>query len=460
MNTNYKEAPNSNFHKTVYIRSIMGQIACGYALGIAGTAVVEAKGVLGLNAFWVGLLGAGTLIGLGGSFFIGNLADRIGRSKLLLINMILLSLLTVLHLFVSNVGLILIIRIAIGLCIAIEYSLSGTVLAEWLPKKKAPAKISHFLIFWTIGYVASFAAGLVMSNMGTDFHIIFASSVVLSGMAAIYRLVARVPESPCWLASVGRLEEANDIVARTLGPEYHVIVAEASDEEEQKVTIRELFGKKYRNNTLIGGIFYACQVFPFYGVSLFLPILVSKMDMGGDNASNIIYDVFCLGGALIGTAICCKISRRFFLISTFFGSAIALMVMIIGQYVSMTLTIIAFAVYALVMSIAMVLEWPYPTELFDDRARGTGVGIVVALSRIGAALGTFLLPILVSCIGATGSLLVCAGVLLIGGVACFIMAPETNHKFIKKAELKRQKRIEKLDADAGTLKFLIANRAG
>ena len=30
----YKEAPNSDFHKTVYIRSIMGQIACGHALGI------------------------------------------------------------------------------------------------------------------------------------------------------------------------------------------------------------------------------------------------------------------------------------------------------------------------------------------------------------------------------------------------------------------------------------------
>ena len=58
MKTNYREAPYSKFHTMLYLCAILGQIACGYALGIAGTAVTQAQDKLGLTTFWVGLLGA------------------------------------------------------------------------------------------------------------------------------------------------------------------------------------------------------------------------------------------------------------------------------------------------------------------------------------------------------------------------------------------------------------------
>ena len=40
---NYKEAPYSKFHKMLFLCAVLGQIACGFALGIAGTAVTEGK---------------------------------------------------------------------------------------------------------------------------------------------------------------------------------------------------------------------------------------------------------------------------------------------------------------------------------------------------------------------------------------------------------------------------------
>lgn len=123
MKTNYREAPYSKFHTMIYLCAILGQIACGYALGIAGTAVTQAQDKLGLTTFWVGLLGAGTLIGLGGSLFIGNIADKIGRSKLLLVDMVLFTLFSILQLFTSSVGVLMALRIGIGLCIAVELPL-------------------------------------------------------------------------------------------------------------------------------------------------------------------------------------------------------------------------------------------------------------------------------------------------------------------------------------------------
>lgn len=427
---NYKEAPNSKFHKTLFLCAFLGQIACGYALGIAGTAVTQAKDILGLNAFWIGFLGAGTLIGLAGSLVVGNIADKIGRSRLLLVDMTFFTIFSVAQFFTSNVGVLMALRILIGLCIAIEYTVGSTIISEWFNAKEAPLYLSKFVIYWTFGYVVSFFAGLVMSNMNTDYHIIFASSAIPGIIVAVVRIVCGMPESPSWLASVGRIDEANKLAESKLGSGYMVIAEEKKS--ESKVSVAELFGPKYRKNTMVGGMFYACQVFPYFGVGIFLPILIGQLNMGDANTSNIIYDVFCMAGAFIGTWLCEKISRRKFLTSTFFGAAIALFIMIIGQNISIIITIIAFAAYAMIMSIAVVMEWPYPPELFDDRVRGTGVGVVVAFSRVGAALGTFLLPILMEIIGGTGTLIVCAVILVLGGVVCQLFAPETSAKFLDK----------------------------
>lgn len=425
---NYKEAPFSEFHRLLFTCAFLGQIACGFALGIAGTAVTQAQGKLGLSTFWVGLLGAGTLIGLAGSLVVGNLSDKIGRSRLLLADMALFTVFSVLQFFTSSVGALMALRILIGLCIAVDYTVGSTIISEWFDPKTAPSYLSKFVIYWTFGYVASFFAGLVMSNLNTDYHIIFASSAVPGAVAAIVRIVSGMPESPSWLASVGRADEANKLISEKFGSEYKVIVEKKK--EEKKASVAELFGPRYRRNTLVGGMFYACQVFPYFGVGIFLPILIAQLNMGDSNTSNIIYDVFCLAGAFAGTWLCERLSRRKFLTTTFFGAAIALFVMIIGQSISMMITLIAFAAYAMIMSIAVVMEWPYPPELFDDRVRGTGVGIVVAFSRIGAALGTFLLPILMERIGATGTLIVCAVILVVGGLVCQFFAPETSARFI------------------------------
>lgn len=430
MKTNYQEAPLGAFHLRLYIAIILGQIACGYALGIAGTAVTQAQAELGLSTFWVGLLGAGTLIGLGGSFVIGNLSDKLGRSRLLVLGMVLFSILSILQYFTSNVVLLLILRIGLGLCIAIDYTVGSTIISEWLPRDKSSIYLSRFIIFWTSGFVASFFAGLLMSNLQVDFHLILVSSALPGILAAGVRIIGGVAESPIWLASVGRKEEAQALVQDHLGPEYGVFQDPSLGQEQEEVSVSELFQPEYIKNTIVGGTFYACQVFPFFGVSIFLPILVDQMNMGSPNASSILYDIFCLAGAFVGTYYFNRVSRRFFLTSTFYVSGAALLIMILFRNGPMAVTLIAFSVFALTMSVSTVIENPYPPELFNDRMRGAGVGVVVAISRVGAAAGTFLLPILVESIGIYGALGVCMAILFVGGVVCQLWAPETslNHQ--------------------------------
>ena len=85
----------------------------------------------------------------------------------------------------------------------------------------------------------------------------------------------------------------------------------------------------------------------------------------------------------------------------------------------------AFLVFALCNSAANDLVGVYPNELFPTHLRTTAVGIAAASSRIGAAIGTFLLPIGIDTIGTGPSMLVGAGFCVVGAVVCQVYAPET-----------------------------------
>lgn len=108
---NYKKAPLMPIHLRVFMAVVLGQIACGFALGISGTALSNASKYITINDLWTGLIGAGSLIGLAGSILIGRLSDKIGRRKLLMLNMYILGILSLMQLLTNNLPTLFIIRV-------------------------------------------------------------------------------------------------------------------------------------------------------------------------------------------------------------------------------------------------------------------------------------------------------------------------------------------------------------
>jgi len=68
----------------------------------------------------------------------------------------------------------------------------------------------------------------------------------------------------------------------------------------------------------------------------------------------------------------------------------------------------------------------YLPELFPTELRASGIGLAVAASRVGSALATFLLPVVVADFGVRAALGACVVVLAIGGIVCALYAPETR----------------------------------
>lgn len=426
----YKKAPLMPIHMRVFMAIILGQITCGYALGISGTALSNATRYIQINDLWTGLIGAGALIGLAGSIVIGRLSDKIGRRKLLMINMYILAGLTLLHLTTNNFLFTFIIRIGIGLMIAIDYTVGNALLTEWLPKGEDSKRQSHLLIYWTLGFIASYVVGTYLTGFGKHtWQIILATGAIPALITAIFRSVFRLPASPSWLASQGKIKTANKVLRKHMGRKWVIPKGLLKrNKNNQNISWGILFSKKYLRRTLVGGIFYACQAFSFFGISIFLPILLKGMGINDPKISGIIYNGGILVGVSFGILIFNQISRRMFLISNFLISAILIGILALVPLNSQ-LQLLIFTIFAIVLSSGLVLDYPYPTELFDIKIRGTGVGTCITISRIGAAAGTFLLPILTHNGGANLAMLVCGGVLLFSFIVCLIWAPETSPQF-------------------------------
>ncbi|EEW68436.1 MFS transporter [Lactobacillus helveticus] len=424
-------------HLRVMIAVVLGQIACGYALGISGTALSNVAKYINISNLWTGLIGAGSLIGLAGSLLIGRLSDKIGRRKLLMSNMYILAGLTLLHLLTANLLLTFIIRIGIGLMIAVDYTVGNSLLTEWLPKDEDSKRQSHLLIYWTIGFILSYIAGTLITGFSAyTWQVILATGAVPAIITALFRSFFPLPASPTWLASKGKVKKANKIISKHMGRKWRLPkrFMKKKKKTPKNISWAILFSKKYLRRTLVGGIFYACQAFSFFGISIFLPILLSSMNITDSNISGIIYNGGMFVDVLFGIFIFNRISRRAFLVGNFLTSAVLFGIFALVPGLNSMVKLTIFTIFAIILSSGLVLDYPYPTELFDIKVRGTGVGTCITISRFGAAACTFLLSVLTNVGGAKLAMLVCAIVLLFAFIVCLIWAPETLPKFMKKEQ--------------------------
>lgn len=425
---NFEEAPFTAFHKRVIGGGMLGQYTDGYILGSIGIAMSLATDQLGLTSYWLGIIGAGSLIGLMvGSFLIGPLADRIGRRLIFLTTMFVFCLASFLQFFVDSASQLLILRLILGLAIGADYAVGITMVSEWTPARSRGRVLSFLMVMWVSGYVSAYLAGFFLQFVGENgWRWILLSSVVPSVVALYVRW--GTPESPSWLAGKNRMKEALEIIHKYIGKEYTMF--KPSKKSESSGRWRDLFSPKWRTNTMVGSVFFACQVIPYFAISIFLPRLLEALKLDNPYASGIVYNIFLFIGVLFGMWVINKISRRIFLVGSFYICAAALMLMTIWGNMPPLYALGCLSIFSLVISAASVLEFAYPPELFPTELRASGVGFCVGASRIGGAMGTFLLPVVMDAFGTSVALFGCFLSLIIGGIVCQLYAPETNPDFM------------------------------
>lgn len=421
----FDEAPLRRLHIKAAAGGMGGQFSDGYILGLIGIAMILATTPLGLSTYWQGLIGSASLIGiLVGSLLIGPLADRIGRQGVYKWTMAVFCIVSVMQFFVTSPEQLFVLRLIMGIALGADYVVGISLVSELVPRRYRSRLLSMMMVAWVAGFSSAYAIGYLLQQIGGEdaWRWILFSSAMPALLVFIVRL--GTPESPLWLVNKGRQEEARQIVRNTLGDDIHLPPPSTGVE---KASWLHLFSRKWIRNTLVGATFYTCQVIPYFAMSMFIPRVLETLNVEDGYASGIVYNVFLLLGSILGLLIINRISRRAFLTGSFYITSAALLILATWSNMPAVMVVSLFAIFACVLAGAGVLEFAYTPELFPTELRASGVGFVVAASRLGGAGGTFVLPILMDSYGTQVALGGCVAALLLGGIICQIWAPETSH---------------------------------
>jgi putative MFS transporter len=120
------------------------------------------------------------------------------------------------------------------------------------------------------------------------------------------------------------------------------------------------------------------------------------------------------------------LGRRPLLIHSFLWSGLALLGLGLFPNASSGAIMALFAAYAVFIGGTQILQWVYPNELFPTEIRGSAVGLASSLSRIGAAVGTYLVPLALTSLGIGTTMIIAAAITLVGLLVSLAWAPETR----------------------------------
>ncbi|WP_444633965.1 MFS transporter [Cupriavidus oxalaticus] len=405
-----------------------GMLIDGFVLGCIGIVMPAITKDLQLSVAWQGLIGASALIGI----FIGGplggwLADKVGRRPMFTIDLAIFLIGSIAQFFVTDAMQLFVVRVLMGIAVGADYSIGWPLLAEFSPARLRGKLLAVLELAWYVGFLISYAVGYALTVSSTaSWNVILGLSTIPTVIVFLMRL--GTPESPRWLMSKGRTAEAKALAAEYMEQD------EQSDLQSQKAIGKQGFGRlfsaDYIKATSFVSIFWVCNVTPYFAIGAFAPIVLERLGLEEGLTGGLVLNGVAVLGTIIAVMFIERVGRRKLAIPPFFISAIALLCVALFANVSPTLILICFFTFSLVNAISTTLTGVYPGEVFPTEIRGVGVGFATAFSRVGAAAGTFLLPLVIDSYGVGAAMLIAAGISLVGGIVSYFLAPETKGKLL------------------------------
>lgn len=187
-------------------------------------------------------------------------------------------------------------------------------------------------------------------------------------------------------------------------------------------------------STAFSSIFFTCLVAPYFAIFTFAPQVFSSLGFHDPKISIIASNAVAFLGSVAGMLVIERSGRRPLLLASFWVMVVTTVVIGVFGSAPVAILLACFVGFAFFNAISGDLTGVYPAEIFPSELRGQGVGFSAAMSRIGAAGGTFLLPLGIAHLGIGTSLLIAAGVCAVGLVVTYMWAPETTDLTLTEAE--------------------------
>jgi putative MFS transporter len=434
-NVSIEDVPLNGFHQLLSVRSGGGWVLDGYVLSIIGVAMVPLSSALELSSFWQGMIAASALLGIFfGGVLGGLLTGQLGRQKLYFFGPTIFVLCSVAQFWADSGVALFFFRFLIGVGVGFEYPVAGSLLVEFMPKKYRGPRLAMLTILWFAGAALAYIVGNMVLDSGRPdaWRLVLASPAAIGVVLLLLRI--GTPESPRWLLSKGRTAEAERVIRKVYGPSFSLRNL-PEQPAEKKVSLLSLLHSGYGKRMFFVSVFWSCSVIPVFAVYAFAPTVLQALNLKGAWASygSVAITLLFVVGCIIATRLINVIGRRSMLIHSFLWSGLALLGLGVFSDGAELLVLVLFGAYAVFIGGAQVLQLVYPNELFPTEIRSAAVGMGASLSRIGAAVGTWLVPISLQSIGIGNTMFAAAGVTLLGLLVSLALAPETRSLSLQEA---------------------------
>ena len=345
-----------------------------------GTAAAKAA-----SQYWTGVLTSVLLLSWAtGGVLFGRLADRIGRTRTLLLTMMLYALGTASCAFAPNIGVLLLCRVIGGLGIGGEWAAGAAMVAEVVPERR---RVEAGALLYTSAPCGLFLATFVVHEIArvlypghpeVSWRYIFLCGLIPAAFALLVRLFVREPE---------RWKSATD---RATPPR-----------------LSELFDGPNRRLTLSGFIPALTVLITWWSCNAFIPGVATGLAQEtahgeglGKLATSALAEDWKLiatnafnWGGLIGTLLTIPAAKRLGrrpMFAVYFVLSAAALFLTFGLPLAPHARLYGYFFIGLTVFGVFGAFTYYLPELFPTRLRATGAGFCYNIGRVIAAAGPFL----------------------------------------------------------------------
>lgn len=441
---------------TLYFFGALGGILFGYDLGvIAGILVILAK-AWHLSAFTKGAVTASLSVGaMLGAALAGRLADRIGRRYTIMSAAFIVIIGTVACMLAGDVTAMVVARGVIGLGIGCSSATVPTYLSELAPARLRGAMASLNQIFIVAGILIAFLVDYWMAATN-DWRGMFAGALVPA--AILLAGLVFLPETPRWLLSAGREDEARAVLAAThRGEDLDGEVASIREviriDGEQRGRVRDLWAPWVRPMLVVALILAIGQQFSgVNAINAYFPTMLVSL---GFTARSALLSAVVLGVTkLVFTAwVVFMVDRWGRKPLLLLGNVVMAATLVATGFVILdvhdktalgALTLVLLILYLAGYELGWgAVVWVMMAEIFPLRVRaaGMGVGSVVLWAATGVITAIFPTMSDPHKLGLGHSMWVFAGVSVVLFFLVRRLVPETRGRSLEQIELDLRGRV-------------------
>ncbi|MBM7808500.1 AAHS family benzoate transporter-like MFS transporter [Geodermatophilus bullaregiensis] len=412
----------------------VGLVFDGYDLVVYGTVVplfLRDPGQIGeVTPALAGALGSYALIGvLVGALLAGSVADIIGRRKVMLTAYAWFSVgmaLTALATTTTAFGLL---RFVTGIGVGALVATTGALVAEFAPagKKNLANAITYSGV--PLGsLLAALTAILLLDAIGWRGMFLIGALPLVTLLPLAF---VKMPESPAWLASRGRLEEARAVAARTgvafAAPDATGVPA-ANPAPAGRAGFAGLASRVYLLPTILLGLLSATGLLLVYALNTWLPELMGRA--GFSTNGSLAFLLVLNGGAVLGALVASRFADRYgpklVVSASFLLGALALVLLTVSLPLGVLLAFVA--VVGLGTSGTQILIYGFVATYYRTNVRSAGVAWCAGFGRLGGIGGPLVGGLLIASGLALNSIFYVLTALAVVGSLLTLLVPRAESR--------------------------------